>query len=130
MASRVSISQSLFKKFLKEKGELCCKRSGKEAPHRWTIEKRARYNRDHLRYPSEATDEEWTEVASRIPPARRGGCKRTGNIRDVCNGLRYSWSTGCQWRAIPQDFPPRSTLFYSLGRWEAEGRLRRSHAAR
>jgi putative transposase len=53
----------------------------------WTIENRARYNRDHLRYPSEATDEEWAEVGSLIPPARRGGRKRTVNIRDVFNGL-------------------------------------------
>ena len=95
----------------------------------WTIENRARYNRDQLRYPSDATDEEWTEVASLIPPARRGGRKRTVNIREVFNGLLYVLSTGCQWRALPKDFPPRSTIFYYFGRWEADGTLRRIHAA-
>ena len=96
----------------------------------WTIENRARYNRDHLRYPSEATDEEWTEVAPLIPPARRGGRKRTVNIREVFNGLLYVLSTGCQWRALPKEFPPHSTIFYYFGRWEADGTLRRMHAAR
>jgi transposase len=95
----------------------------------WTIENRARYNRDHLRYPSEATDGEWAEVGSLIPPARRGGRKRTVNIRDVFNGLLYVLSTGCQWRAIPTDYPPRSTIFYYFGRWEADGTLRRIHTA-
>jgi transposase len=95
----------------------------------WTIENRARYNRDHLRYPSDTTDEEWTEVASLIPPARRGGRKRTVNSRAVFNGLLYVLSTGCQWRALPKDFPLRSTIFYYFGRWEADGTLRRIHAA-
>jgi len=53
----------------------------------WRIENRARYNRDHLRYPSDATEEEGTEVAPFILPARRGGRKRTVNIRAVFNGL-------------------------------------------
>lgn len=95
----------------------------------WTRENRARYNRDHLRYPSDATEEEWTEVVPLIPPARRGGRKRTVNIREVFNGLLYVLSTGCQWRAIPKEFPPRSTIFYYFGRWEADGTLRRIHAA-
>lgn len=93
----------------------------------WTVENRARYNRDHLRYPSDTTDEEWTEMAALIPPARRGGRKRTVNIREVLDGLLYVLSTGCQWRAIPTDFPPRSTIFYYFGRWEADGTLRRIH---
>lgn len=95
----------------------------------WTTENRARYSREHLRYPSDTTDEEWTEMASLIPPARRGGRKRTVNIREVLNGLLYVVSTGCQWRALPKEFPPRSTLFYYFGRWEADGTLRRIHDA-
>jgi transposase len=93
----------------------------------WTAENRGRYNRDHLRYPSDTTEEEWTEMASLIPPARRGGRKRTVNVREVLNGLLYVLSTGCQWRAIPKDLPPRSTIFYYLGRWEAEGTWRQIH---
>src|SRR5262245_50966907 len=95
----------------------------------WTLENRARYNRDQLRYPSDTTEEEWTEMAPLIPPARRGGRKRTVNIREVLNGLLYVLSTGCQWRALPKDFPPRSTIFYYFGRWEADGTVRQIHIA-
>lgn len=95
----------------------------------WTTENRARCNRDHLRYPSDTTDEEWTEMGPLIPPARRGGRTRTVNIREVLNGLLYVLSTGCQWRALPKEFPPRSTIFYYFGCWEADGTLRRIHDA-
>ena len=95
----------------------------------WTLENRGRYKRDHLRYPSDVTEEEWAEVVPLIPPARRGGRKRSVNIREVFNGLLYVLSTGCQWRAIPKDFPPRSTIFDYFGRWQADGTLDRIHTA-
>ena len=44
-----------------------------------------------------------------IAPAKRGGNKRTVDVREVVNGLMYVLSSGCQWRAIPKDLPPRST---------------------
>ena len=94
----------------------------------WTKENRARYNRDLLRYPSDVTEEEWGQLAALIPPARRGGCKRTVNIREVLNGLLYVLSTGCQWRAIPTNLPPRSTIFDYLERWQADGTLGQIHA--
>jgi transposase len=71
----------------------------------WTDENRARYDRSQLRYPSDVTDAEWAYVDPLIPPARRGGAKRTVNVREVVNGLMYILSTGCQWRAIPKDRP-------------------------
>lgn len=94
----------------------------------WTAKNRARYNRDQLRYPSDVTEAEWAVIAPLIPPARRGGRKRTVNIREVFNGVLYILSTGCQWRAIPTELPPRSTIFEYLARWEADGTLRRIHA--
>jgi transposase len=69
-------------------------------------------------------------VAPLIPPARRGGRKRTVNIREVCKGLLDGLRTGWQWRALPKAFPPRSTIAYYCGRWEAEGTLGRIPAAR
>ena len=41
----------------------------------WTNENRAKYDRDHLRYPSDLTDDEWAHVAPLIPPAKRGGAQ-------------------------------------------------------
>jgi len=66
----------------------------------WTTENRQRYDRSCLRYPSDLTDAEWALVGPLIPPAKRGGGKRTVNMREVVNGLMYVLSTGCQWRAI------------------------------
>ena len=55
----------------------------------WTKENRARYDRRRLRYPSDLTDEEWSLVEPHIPPAKRGGNKRTVELREVVNGLMY-----------------------------------------
>ncbi len=87
----------------------------------WTNENRARYDRSRLRYPSDLTDDEWKLVEPLIPPGRRGGDKRTVILREVVNGLMYILSTGCQWRAIPKDLPPRSTLYALSGRNSANG---------
>ena len=76
----------------------------------WTIKNRPRYDRDKLRYPSDLTDEEWSLVEPLIPPAKRGGRKREVVVREVVNGVMYVLSTGCQWRYIPKDLPPRSTV--------------------
>lgn len=76
----------------------------------WTTENRPRYARTGLRYPSDLTDAEWAIVAPLIPPAKPGGRKRDVVVREVLNGLLYILSTGCQWRALPKDLPPRSTV--------------------
>jgi len=47
----------------------------------WTVENRARYNRDRLRYPSDLIDEEWALVEPLIPPGKPGGGKRRANMR-------------------------------------------------
>ena len=95
----------------------------------WTPENRHRYDRSKLRYPSDLTDEEWSQVEPLIPPAKRGGNKRTVDVREVVNGLMYILSTGCQWRAIPKDLPPRSTLHDYLDLWSYDGTLERIHHA-
>ena len=95
----------------------------------WTNENRARYDRGHLRYPSDLTDDEWKLVEPLIPPGRRGGDKRTVIMREVVNGLMYILSTGCQWRAIPKDLPPRSTVHDYLDLWSYDGTLDRIHHA-
>lgn len=95
----------------------------------WTNENRGRYDRGSLRYPSDLTDAEWALVAPLIPPAKRGGNKRTVDVREVVNGLMYILSTGCQWRAIPKDLPPRSTLYDYFAQWEWDGTLERLHHA-
>lgn len=93
----------------------------------WTMENRAPYDRSKLRHPSDLTDEEWGLVAPLIPPAKRGGRKRSVSMRDVVNGLMYVLSTGCQWCAIPKDFPPKSTVHGYFDLWTTDGTLECIH---
>jgi len=93
----------------------------------WTSENRGSYDRSKLRYPSDVTDEEWAYIAPLIPPAKRGGRRRSVDVREVVNGLMYILSTGCQWRAVPKDLPPRSTLFEYFDLWDYDGTLDRIH---
>src|ERR687883_79975 len=88
----------------------------------WTTEQRQAHERRGLRYPSDLTDAEWALVEPFIPPARRGGRKRTVDVREGLNGIFHVLGTGCQWRALPKDLPPRSTG-YDAGK-KAEGKKR------
>jgi transposase len=94
----------------------------------WTGENRGRYDRSKLRYPSDLTDEEWSHVEPLLPPEKHGGAKRTVNLREVVNGLLYVLRTGCQWRAIPKDLPPKSTVYDYFNLWDWDGTLHRIHA--
>ena len=95
----------------------------------WTNENRARYDRSRLRYPSDLTDAEWAHVEPLIPPAKRGGNRRHVDVREVVNGLMYVLSTGCQWRAIPKDLPPRLTLYDYFDLWGCDRTLECIHEA-
>jgi transposase len=95
----------------------------------WTNENRGRYDRSGLRYPSDVTNEEWTFIRPLIPPAKRGGNKRTVDVREVVNGIMYVLSTGCQWASLPKDLPPRSTVNDYFCRWDYDGTLDRIHRA-
>src|SRR6266545_2547388 len=93
----------------------------------WTTKNRGRYDRSQLRYPSDLTDDEWARIEPLISPAKRGGNRRHVDVREVMNGVMYVLSTGCQWRAIPKDLPPRSTVFHYFDLWSWDGTLDRIH---
>jgi transposase len=95
----------------------------------WTDENRGRYDRSKLRYPSDLTDEEWALIKPLIPPAKRGGNKRTVVEREIIDGIMYILTTGCQWSALPKDLPPRSTVNDYFRRWNDDGTLDRIHHA-
>ena len=95
----------------------------------WTTENRGRYDRSKQRYPSDLTDEEWSLVEPLIPAAKRGGNKRTADVRAIVDGIMYILSTGCQWAALPQDLPPRSTVNSYFLRWAYDRTLDRLHHA-
>ena len=93
----------------------------------WTAENRPRYNRDRLRYPSDLTDDEWALIEPQIPPAKRGGRRREVDVREAVNGIMYVLSTGCQWRYVPKDLPPKTTLHRYFDLWSYDGTLERIH---
>lgn len=88
----------------------------------WSSKNRARYERKG-RYPSDVTDEEWALVEPHLPPARRV------DQREILNAILYVLTTGCQWRALPKDFPPKSTVHDYFVEWHCGGTLTRLHHA-
>jgi putative transposase len=87
----------------------------------WTETTRPHYRRDHLRFASDTTDAEWALLAPLMPePAGRGRPRKT-DLRAVVNAILYVLATGCQWRALGQDFPPRSTVQGYFYRWRDDG---------
>ena len=95
----------------------------------WKPEHRLAARHRGLRYPSDMTDKEWALAAPLIPPAKRGGRKRTADVREVLNAIFYVLWTGCQWQALPKDFPPKSTVHDYLELWNWDGTLERIHHA-
>jgi|TARA_B100000315_G_scaffold234152_1_gene247927 transposase len=95
----------------------------------WTPKNRALYERKAARYPSDLTDDEWALIDPLIPPAKHGGRRRKVDLREVVNGVLYVLATGCQWRALPRDLPPKSTVHDYLTLWAWDGTLERMHHA-
>ena len=95
----------------------------------WKPEHRVAADRSGLRYPSDLTDTEWVLVEPLIPLARHGGRRRSVNVREVLNGIFYILWTGCQWKALPKDLPPKSTVHDYLELWNWDGTLERIHHA-
>lgn len=95
----------------------------------WDDIARAEYKRTGPGYPSDMTDREWAYVGPCLPPAKRGGRPRTADLRKVLDAILYIASSGCQWRMLPKDFPPISTVqgyFYAwrdMGLWSTINQL-------
>jgi transposase len=95
----------------------------------WEPKHRLAADRGGLRYPSDLNDTEWLLIAAFIPPARRGGRRRSVNVREVINATFYVLSTGCQWQAMPKDLPSKSTAHFYFMLWNWDGTPERIHDA-
>ena len=95
----------------------------------WDDTARVEHRRDVVRYPSDLTGREWELIAPLLPLAKRGGRPRTTDLRAVVDAILYIASSGCQWRMLPKDFPPVSTVqgyFYAwrdTGLWQGINHL-------
>lgn len=87
----------------------------------WTETTRSQYRRAGLRYTSDLTDQEWDILCPFMPEQRGIGRPRKVNLRTVVDAILYILGTGCQWRALPGDFPPRSTVQRYFYRWRDDG---------
>jgi len=87
----------------------------------WNDTARDEHSRDCARYPSDLTDREWVLIAPLLPPAKPGGRPRTTDLRAVVEALLYLASSGCQWRMLPKDFPPVSTVQGYFYDWRDRG---------
>jgi putative transposase len=72
-------------------------------------------------YPSDLTDAQFARIEPLLPSAKPGGRPRTVNRHDVVNGILYVNRTGCQWRALPKDYPPWSTVYDFFRKWRNDG---------
>jgi putative transposase len=91
----------------------------------WTEITRRQYRRDGLRFASDMTAAEWARIARQLPRRRRWGRPRTTDLRRIVEAILYVLATGCQWRALPGDFPPRSTVQGYFYAWRDTGVWRR-----
>src|SRR3954462_1944875 len=80
-------------------------------------------------YPSDLTDDQWALIEPHLPAEADFGRPRKTAMRDVFGAILYILRTGCQWRYLPSDFPPRSTVWRYFDRWRGDGTLDRLHDA-
>src|SRR5437763_13395694 len=80
------------------------------------------------KYPSDVTDEQW-RLIERLIPVYPGGRPRSTNLRDVVDAIFYVLRTGCQWRYLPKDFPPKSTVWRYFDERRHNGTLEDIHDA-
>jgi transposase len=77
-------------------------------------------------YPSDVTDEQWALIEPHLP-VYPGGRPRTTDLRDVVDAIFYILRSGCQWRYLPRDFPPKSTVWRYFDEWRHNGTLEEIH---
>ena len=87
----------------------------------WTDAARRDHARAGRRYASDLTDREWALIGPFLPERRRWGRPRTTDLRSVVDAILYLASTGCQWRMLPKEFPPVSTVQRYFYAWRDGG---------
>jgi transposase len=77
----------------------------------------AQIERKLSRYPTDLTDAEWSAIEPLLPRPTKRGRRRTVDLREVLNAIRYLVRTGCGWRMLPKDFPPWQTVYWWFRRF-------------
>jgi putative transposase len=72
-------------------------------------------------YPSDLSDGEWAILEPLLPTVRPGGRPRAHSLREIVDAIRYVLRTGCQWRAVPYEYPPWQTVYHYFRAWRLDG---------
>ena len=80
-------------------------------------------------YPTNLSNQEWTALAPLLPPAKPGGRPRSSDLRAVLDAIFYVLRSGCQWRLLPREFPPWSTVYDYFRKWRNTGVWERLNTA-
>jgi putative transposase len=78
-------------------------------------------------YPSDVSDAQWPLIEPHLPAPPGGGRPPETDLRDVVDAVLYVLRTGCQWRYLPKDFPPKSTVWRYFDAWRRDGTLDTIH---
>ena len=78
-------------------------------------------------YITDLTDEQWAIIQTLLPEQEGVGRRRTVDLRRIIDALLYQVRTGCQWRLLPNDFPPSGTVRYYFDKWNQDGTLLEIH---
>jgi transposase len=86
-------------------------------------------------YPSDLTDAQWAKLEPLLKspqgPRHAGGRPRKYELRRVVDALLYVVKTGCQWRQLPDNFPPWLSVHQQFRAWRDDGTWERvSHSLR
>ena len=65
------------------------------------------------------TDAVWAIVEPQLPAALPGGRLRTTDVRAIVNAIFYLLWSGCQWRLLPRENPPRNTVYHYFRAWQS-----------
>src|SRR5919198_5091939 len=71
-------------------------------------------------YPSDVTREQFENIRSVLGSVRKKTHPRTLDTYDVFNAVLYVLKTGCQWSALPHDFPKYQTVHTYFMKWSEE----------
>ncbi len=93
----------------------------------YTETKNIRYNKKKMRtrYPSDLTREQFEHIRPLLASVRKQTKPRTLDLCDVFNAVLYVLKTGCQWSALPHDYPKYKTVHSYFMQWNKQTTIHR-----
>ena len=72
-------------------------------------------------YATDLSAQEWEIIQPYFPRAKKRGRKRVHAMKDIVNGIMYAVKAGCAWNLLPNDLPPKSTVYGYFRQWRNSG---------